>query len=600
MRLRTFRAVWMGCVLGVGLMFSCSSTDREFGSGQPGDSGAAGDDTSGAGGDPSPQGGVPGTGGSLSHGGQPAAGDPNLPDTGGAGAGSDAPPLCESTAAAARLVGPPTSSIVTSRRPTLTWELGDDCGPLTVELCADRACTEVLESVDVDEDEQRAAPSRDLPSGVVFWRVRGSGVSSLVWQFNVGVGTPVDTSWGTLPDFNGDGFGDVAVGTSNGTVYVYYGAKAGLAAAPTPLSIVGGAAFAFGWLMASAGDVNGDGFTDLLVGAAKLPSGGSGSKLYVFAGGTDGVGTEPFATLDFAGLIHGGDPQYPGTGSAMRGGADLNRDGYADFVVSTPATGNSVGDVTTFFGSAKGVTKGTSIIGPGATAAFGRSLAFCDLDGDGPTDLLVGAPDAKDNQAKAAPVVVLNGTGSGLQLGVQLTAAAGFGATVACGDYGHDGYPEVVTAWPTSDARAYQDGDAWLFPNAGALSKTGASLPGQASGSYIQSGQVMATIGDMNGDGVQELALTQYSGRGMRVFFKPGSSKVADTVALDGAQDTQAIAFTSSDVNGDGLVDLISGSLTTIEVFLGSKTSRIVTPTMLRIDAPAGAEAFGQSFAASL
>lgn len=598
--MRAFSAIWVSCVVGLGLAFSCSSPDRDFGERQSGDSGAGGADEAGVAGEPSLAGGAPSVAGSSSQAGNPAAGDPNLPAAAGAGGAAELPPLCESSALAARLVGPPTSSIVTSRRPTVTWELGDDCGPLTVEFCADRACNEVVSSVGVAEDEQQAVPSADLPQGAVFWRVKGSGVASLVWQFNVGAGTPVDTSWGTLPDFNGDGFGDVAVGTSSGTVYVYYGAKTGLAEEPTPLTIAGGAAFAFGWLMASAGDVNGDGFTDLLVGAAKLPAGGSGSKLYVFAGGADGVGTEPFATIDFAGLLHGGDPQYPGEGSAMRGGADLNRDGYADFVVTTPATGNSVGDITTFFGSAKGVTKGTTIIGPGATAGFGRSLAFCDVDGDGPVDLLVGAPDAKDGQAEAAPVVVLNGTGSGLQLGAQLTAAAGFGATVACGDYGHDGFPEVVTAWPASDTRAYEDGDAWLFPNAGVLSKTGASLPGQASGSYMQSGQFMATIGDMNGDGIQELGLTQYSGRGMRVFFKPGSSKVTDTVALDGMDDTQAIAFTSSDVNGDGLVDLISGSLTSLEVFLGSKASRIVTPTMLRIDAPAGAEAFGQSFASSL
>jgi hypothetical protein len=589
--MRAFRAIGLSCIVGVGLVLSCGSADRDFGDQRSADSGAAGADDVGVAGERSLEGGAPAVAGSSSQGGQPAAGDRNLPALAGAGGAPDVPPLCDSAALAARLLRPPTSSIVTSRRPTVTWELGDDCGPLTVEFCADRACHDVVDRVEVAQDEQQAVPGTDLPQGGIFWRVRGSGVASAVWQLNVGLGTPVDTSWGTLPDFNGDGFGDFAAGTANGTVYVYYGAKVGLAGAPTPLTLVDGAAFAFGWLMASAGDVNGDGFTDLLVGAARL-SGGDG-KLFVYAGSADGIVAEPFATLDFA-LQHGGTP--PGKGSAMRGGADLNRDGYADFVVTTPAYG---GAITTFFGAATGVTKGTTISGPSDAENFGRSLAFCDLDADGPTDLLVGAPDQGVND-EATAVVVLNGNGSGLQLGFQLMAATGFGATVACGDYGHDGFPEVVTAWPTSSTRASRSGDAWLFPNAGELSTTGASLPGQATDRDAESGQTMATIGDMNGDGIQELGLTQDSGKGMRVFFNPGSSKVADTVALDGAVDTQAVAFTSSDVNGDGLVDLVAGSLTSVEVFFGSKARRIVTPSTLRIDAPTGATAFGQSFASSL
>jgi hypothetical protein len=534
-------------------------------------------------------------------GGGSAGGPANEPEAGtGGGGGGDEPSLCEPTAVAARLVAPLTSSVTTSRRPTVTWEVGDDCGPQTVEFCEDRECANVVAEVQVAANEQEAASEQDLPPGVVFWRVRGSGVVSLTWHFHVGQGTPVDSSWGTLPDFNGDGFGDVAVGTSNGTVYAYYGSADGIAGEPTPLSVAGGAGFTFGGLLASGGDVNGDGYTDLLVSL----DGATQDEIWVYAGGENGIDDEPIAKVEVGGLTVIEDPRNWGLGSALRGGGDLNRDGYADFLVGSPESGNSPGSVTPFFGGRAGVSAGAAFYAPGAPAGLGGALAFCDVDGDGATEVIAGAPDAMDG-SEPAPVLVLGGSGSSLIAVDQLQAAAGFGATVACGDFEYDGFPEVTAAWPSSGERGYEDGDIWLFPNVGALAGTGASLPNQASGSYVQSGQVMVPLGDMNGDGIWELGVTQYSGRGMRVFFAPGSTRVADVVALSGANDTEAIAITSSDVNGDGLADLLASSPDhssgpRVEIFLGSKVSRIVTPTALYIEAPEGAEGFGLSLSASL
>jgi hypothetical protein len=465
-----------------------------------------------------------------------------------------------------------------------------------VELCSDRACDDVIAQVQVAEDEQRANPEAELPMGTVFWRVRGSGTVSAVWQLNVGLGSPVDTSWGTFPDFNGDGFGDVAVGTSNGTVYVYYGSKTGLADTPTELSIEGGAVFAFGWLMASAGDVNGDGFGDLLVGAAKLPDGGDGSKLYLYGGGSDGIVAEPFSVIDHDELLHNGDPQYPGKGSVLRGGADINQDGYGDFVVTAPAPPNMSSAVAVFLGGSENVMRTKPVQAPSGSAEFGRSIAFCDLGGDGLADLVVGAPGTP-----ATPVAVYEGTGVGFQLSQQLPADEGFGKTVACGDYAHDGYPDVVAAWPNSGARGYEDGDIWLYGSNGILATTGVSLPNQGTGSYVESGRLMATVGDMNADGIHELVVGEYAGSGGRIFFKPGSNKVSDTVGL-ATTNISGNAFSSADINGDGLADLVvgSGSNGRVSVVLGSKISRVVTPTMIQVEAPEGALDFGQTLAAAL
>ena len=82
--------------------------------------------------------------------------------------------------------------------------------------------------------------STPLSVGVHYWRLFGtSGATtganpSPTWEFFVGVrSAPVDTSWGTITDFNGDGYADVATGTSPSSVQLYLGGAGGLATTPT-------------------------------------------------------------------------------------------------------------------------------------------------------------------------------------------------------------------------------------------------------------------------------------------------------------------------------------------------------------------------------
>lgn len=198
------------------------------------------------------------------------------------------------SAVAARLIGPLSTSTVTNHRPHVHWELPTGAMNPVLEFCSTRACTQTVTPGIVDASGASGTPSSDLPVGTVFWRVRTSDGTaeaiSATWELKVGKRVQqiesVDTSWGTFVDVNGDGRGDIVVGAPTaavkgaanvGRVYIFHSGDSGIAT--TPQIIDGaGAESRFGSLVLSAGDVNGDGYADLVVvdGA---------SQAFVFHGG---------------------------------------------------------------------------------------------------------------------------------------------------------------------------------------------------------------------------------------------------------------------------------------------------------------------------
>ena len=227
-----------------------------------------------------------------------------------------------------------------------------------------------------------------------------------------------------MGDLNGDGFVDVVIGApgydlaadARGLVYAYFGSA--LPDAGHDLFVSGEEEG--GWFggALSMGDVNDDGYSDLLVGAKGVPHLGAapGGRVFLFLGGI-----VPDGVFDSS-LVGTGDGHL---GSAVAMTADLNGDGIADAVLGAPGwiRGSSPDPPTSWsFGSAYIVAGGSAIdLASGGTLArfvpqdaFGFALASSgDFDGDGAADLLVGAPGC-DMPSPSEAFLWLGGRAEGL------------------------------------------------------------------------------------------------------------------------------------------------------------------------------------------
>jgi len=230
----------------------------------------------------------------------------------------------------------------------------------------------------------------------------------------------------------------------------------------------------FGFSVAGAGDVNGDGYGDVIVGAVGQdgPAGYDEGAAFVFHGSASGIADGGPAT---ATARLSGNAEHALLGLQVAGAGDVNGDGFADVLASGqfwgPGYQYEFGKVLVFHGSASGIgnrtpaTAATRISTNSADAGFGRALAGAgDVNGDGYDDLIAGAPYYR---SKGAAFVFLS-SASGMPDGTPANAATEIrgtnwndylGASVAgAGDVNGDGYGDVIVGDPN-----YQNGAAFVF-----------------------------------------------------------------------------------------------------------------------------------------
>ncbi len=395
-------------------------------------------------------------------------------------------------------------------------------------------------------------------------------------------------------DLNGDGYDDILIGAhlsdtageNAGAVYVLSGPLTGALDLPDDaLRLLGESeSDQLGRSLAAVGDINQDGYDDVLIGASSARDGRG--RVYLLHGPL----SADTSITDAAAAITGtGAEDYHGRSVAGLG--DTDGDGHADIGVGAWGSDGGAADagaVYVYAGPISGTLTASDATGTllGASAAeyAGWSVAGAgDTDGDGLDDVLIGACGMLD---ETGGVYLVTGPISG-SVSLSATSASFRGdlegdytgwSVAGAGDVDGDGLHDILIGAPRADAPGRPEaGATWLLhgPITGdqPLSSAGEKLLGTQSGNL--SGFSVSGVGDRDGDGLSEILIGAYgisSETGGAYLLRsdsilptlPGSTmlSVADWSILGASSGDQAgvAVGAAGDVNGDGLGDMLIGA----------------------------------------
>jgi hypothetical protein len=352
-------------------------------------------------------------------------------------------------------------------------------------------------------------------------------------------------------DLDGDARADIVVESAgSGGAGVYLGG-----ATPRLASFVlagPDVAPAFGRDATSAGDVDGNGWADVVIA----------DELYhhvlVYRVGPDGVSAPQVLTVPTDGA--------PIARVHAASAGDVNEDGFGDLVVG------STNAIYLHFGSADGLAAAPMRL-PG-TGGYGSSVTGgADVNGDGHTDVVVGAPDEH-------AIYVHLGDGHGLGAAVRLDAGGQqMGDDIAmAGDVNHDGFADVVTS-------GYGGNGGWIFYGSRAglgPTATALSASGPAGWSLF-----VSAAGDVDGDGFDDVVSGGYSTDGAFLYRGSSAGLIAEPQRLAPLYPDVPWMYRArgvGDVNGDGFADVVIDN-TSAPRFLYLGRAGGLTPGPSRLDA---------------
>ena len=417
-------------------------------------------------------------------------------------------------------------------------------------------------------------------------------------------------------DVNGDGYDDILIGAYNndeggngaGQIYLIFGRETDfdmdMDLSDVDASFIGEEVGDYSGISVSgAGDVNGDGFHDILIGAYSNEEGGGNitGQTYIIFGKETGWSNDTSLENSDASFI--GEKEYDYSGRDVAGAGDVNGDGYDDIIISAYGNdegGNNSGQTYLIFGKETGWSMDTglenvdaSFLGEHSSSWSGYSISGSgDVNGDGYDDILISTPYDNEGGYRSGQTYLILGKSSGWSMDVNLTKAdasfkgedandlSGF-SVAGAGDVNGDGYDDILIGAPYDEDGGNNAGQTYLI-----LGKASGwsmdTILGSADASFIgddsddHSGWSVSGAGDVNGDGYDDILIGApadeeggaQAGQTYLIFGKEKGWKMysyllysdASFIGEDGDDFSGSSVSGAGDVNNDGRDDILIGA----------------------------------------